>query len=45
MDVEAPAFTNHTMTIDDSGATQVVDVIYGNIGNDAHDGTVPSSRV
>ncbi len=41
MDVEAPAFTNHTMTIDDSGATQVIDVTYGDIGNDAHDGTVP----
>ncbi len=41
MDVEAPAYTNHTMTIDDAAATQTVDVVYGQMTNDVDGGTVP----
>ncbi len=41
MDVEAPAFTNHVITIDDASATQTVDVQYGQMTNDFVDETVP----
>ncbi len=41
MDVEAGAFTNHIINIDDSESTMLVEVEYGQMSNDSHDVTVP----